>query len=94
MKRSENDNLPGGVLAVYKEQGMTSHDVVNRVRRLYDTRRVGHAGTLDPMAEGVLVVLVGRAAKACEYISSDRKTYRATLRLASPPIPRTLRARC
>ncbi|MBQ4091478.1 MAG: tRNA pseudouridine(55) synthase TruB [Clostridia bacterium] len=81
MKRNENDNLPGGVLAVYKEQGMSSHDVVNRVRRLYDTRRVGHAGTLDPMAEGVLVVLVGRAAKACEYISSDRKTYRATLRL-------------
>ena len=81
MKRSENDNLPGGVLAVRKEQGMTSHDVVNRVRRLYDTRRVGHAGTLDPLAEGVLVVLVGRAAKACEYISSDKKTYRATLRL-------------
>ena len=81
MKRTENDNLPGGVLAVRKCGGMTSHDVVNRVRRLYNTRRVGHAGTLDPMAEGVLVVLVGRAAKACEYISSDEKTYRATLRL-------------
>lgn len=75
------DNLPGGVLAVHKKEGMTSHDVVNRVRRLYNTKRVGHAGTLDPMATGVLVVLVGRAAKACEYISSDRKTYRATLRL-------------
>ena len=81
MKRTELDNLPGGVLAVYKKEGMTSHDVVNRVRRLYNTKRVGHAGTLDPMATGVLVVLVGRAAKACEYISSDRKTYRATLRL-------------
>lgn len=81
MKHTEFDNLPGGVLAVRKGEGMTSHDVVNRVRRLYNTRRVGHAGTLDPLATGVLVVLVGRAAKACEYISSDKKTYRATLRL-------------
>lgn len=81
MKHTEFDNLPGGVLAVHKGEGMTSHDVVNRIRRLYNTKRVGHAGTLDPLATGVLVVLVGRAAKACEYISSDRKTYRATLRL-------------
>ncbi len=81
MKHNENDNLPGGVLAIKKPCGMTSHDVVNRVRRLYNTKRVGHAGTLDPMATGVLIVLVGRAAKACEYISSDRKGYRATLRL-------------
>ncbi len=81
MKHTENDNLPGGVLAVRKGEGMTSHDVVNRVRRLYGTKRVGHAGTLDPMATGVLVVLVGRAAKACEYISSDRKAYRAVLKL-------------
>lgn len=81
VKHTETDNLPGGVLAVRKGEGMTSHDVVNRVRRLYGTKRVGHAGTLDPMATGVLVVLVGRAAKACEYISSDRKAYRAILRL-------------
>ncbi len=81
MKHTEKDNLPGGVLAIHKSAGMTSHDVVNRVRRLYNTKRVGHAGTLDPLACGVLVVLVGRAAKACEYISSDKKTYRATLRL-------------
>ncbi|MBE6646559.1 MAG: tRNA pseudouridine(55) synthase TruB [Ruminococcaceae bacterium] len=81
MKHTEIDNLPGGVLAVHKCAGMTSHDVVNRVRRLYGTKRVGHAGTLDPMATGVLVVLVGRAAKACEYISSDRKAYRAVLKL-------------
>lgn len=81
MKRNENDNLPGGVLAVKKGGGMTSHDIVNRVRRLYGTKRVGHAGTLDPMATGVLVVLVGRAAKACEYISSDKKEYKATLKL-------------
>ena len=81
MKHSEIDNLPGGVLAIKKAAGMTSHDVVNKIRRLYNTKRVGHAGTLDPMATGVLVVLVGRAAKACEYISSDRKIYKATLRL-------------
>ena len=81
MKHTEFDNLPGGVLAVHKGEGMTSHDVVNKIRRLYNTKRVGHAGTLDPMATGVLVVLVGRAAKACEYISSDKKSYRATLRL-------------
>lgn len=81
MKYNENDNLPGGVLAVKKRGGMTSHDIVNRVRRLYGTKRVGHAGTLDPMATGVLVVLVGRAAKACEYISSDKKEYKATLKL-------------
>lgn len=81
MKRTENDNFPGGVLAINKEGGMTSHDVVNKIRRLYNTKRVGHAGTLDPMATGVLLVLVGRAAKACEYISSDRKAYRALLRL-------------
>lgn len=81
MKHSEIDNLPGGVLAIKKAAGMTSHDVVNKIRRVYNTKRVGHAGTLDPMATGVLVVLVGRAAKACEYISSDRKSYKATLRL-------------
>ncbi len=81
VKHTERDNLPGGILPVYKPAGMTSHDVVNKIRRLYGTKRVGHAGTLDPMATGVLVVLVGRAAKACEYISSDRKGYRAGMRL-------------
>ena len=72
---------PCGVLIVHKHAGVTSHDIVNKVRRLYGTRRVGHTGTLDPMATGVLVVLIGRAAKAGEYLASDRKRYRATLRL-------------
>lgn len=72
---------PCGVLIVDKPAGMTSHDVVGRVRRLYGTRRVGHTGTLDPMATGVLVVLIGRAAKAAEYLGCDRKHYRAVLRL-------------
>ena len=70
-----------GVLIINKEEGMTSHDVVNRIRRLYATRRVGHTGTLDPMATGVLTVLVGRAAKAAEYLTADTKSYVATLRL-------------
>ena len=71
----------GGVLAVNKPKGMTSHDVVNIIRKIYGTKKVGHTGTLDPMASGVLVVLVGRAVKATEYISSSSKRYRATLRL-------------
>lgn len=74
-------NEPCGVLIVNKPQGPTSHDIVNKVRRLYSTKKVGHTGTLDPMATGVLVVLIGRAAKACEYSLSDRKIYTATLRL-------------
>lgn len=72
---------PCGVLAVRKPIGCTSHDVVGMLRKLYGTRRVGHTGTLDPMAEGVLILLIGRAAKAAEYLSHDRKRYRATLRL-------------
>ena len=72
---------PSGVLIVNKHAGATSHDIVNKVRRLYNTKRVGHAGTLDPMATGVLVVLVGRAAKASEYAHTADKIYRATLKL-------------
>lgn len=74
-------NEPCGVLIINKPQGPTSHDIVNKIRRLYSTKKVGHTGTLDPMATGVLVVLIGRAAKACEYSLSDRKVYTATLRL-------------
>jgi tRNA pseudouridine55 synthase len=72
---------PSGILIVNKHTGLTSHDIVGKVRRLYNTRRVGHTGTLDPDASGVLVVLIGRAAKAAEYLVSDSKSYRALLRL-------------
>ena len=72
---------PSGILIVNKHVGVTSHDIVGKVRRLYGTRRVGHTGTLDPMASGVLVVLVGRAAKAAEYLVADEKEYRALLQL-------------
>ncbi len=81
--KQENLNLPepSGILLIDKPAGMTSHDVVGRVRRLFSTKRVGHTGTLDPMATGVLVVLIGRAAKASEYLSHDEKAYDAILRL-------------
>ena len=72
---------PTGVLIVNKPTGMTSHDVVNRIRRLYNTKKVGHTGTLDPMASGVLVVLVGRAVKASELLVPDSKEYIAGLKL-------------
>lgn len=74
-------NEPSGVLIVDKHTGLTSHDIVGKVRRLFGTRKVGHTGTLDPDASGVLVVLVGRAAKAAEYLVADTKKYRARLRL-------------
>lgn len=72
---------PCGVVLINKPAGFTSFDIVAKIRRLYGTRRVGHTGTLDPMATGVLVVLIGRAAKAAEFVQSDVKTYRATLKL-------------
>ncbi len=75
------DFEPCGVLPIDKPAGITSHDVVGRIRRLFGTRRVGHTGTLDPMATGVLVILIGRAAKTAEYLTADRKVYRATLKL-------------
>ena len=72
---------PSGVLILDKPTGFTSHDCVNKVRRFYNTKKVGHTGTLDPDASGVLVVLVGRAAKAADFLVSDEKTYLAGLRL-------------
>lgn len=77
---SENE-LISGVVAVDKPQGMTSHDVVYRLRRLYGTKQVGHTGTLDPLATGVLPVMVGRAVKASEYLTSDNKHYIAGMLL-------------
>jgi tRNA pseudouridine55 synthase len=70
-----------GVLVVDKPAGWTSHDVVGRVRRLAGTRKVGHAGTLDPMATGVLVLGLGRATRLLGHLAATRKTYAATARL-------------
>ncbi len=70
-----------GILNLDKPTGMTSHDVVNRVRRVAGTRRVGHAGTLDPLATGVLLVCVGRATRLVEYLVGQQKVYEAMIRL-------------
>ena len=72
-----------GLLVVDKAAGMTSHDVVARVRRLAGTRKVGHAGTLDPMATGVLVLGVGRATRLLGHLVLAEKRYRATVRLGA-----------
>ena len=74
-------NEVSGILLVDKPQGMTSQDAVNVVRRLYGTRECGHTGTLDPIATGLLVVLVGRAVKASEYAALNGKAYEAVMRL-------------
>ncbi len=70
-----------GILILDKPGGMTSHDVVRRVRRACRTRRVGHAGTLDPMATGLLLVAVGEATRIVEFLMEGDKAYRATLKL-------------
>lgn len=69
-----------GIFNVDKPTGMTSHDVVARVRRLAGQKRVGHAGTLDPAASGVLPICVGQATRVAEYLSESGKAYRATIR--------------
>ena len=68
-----------GVLILNKPQGITSHDAVNKLRRIFSTKKVGHTGTLDPMATGVLPILVGNAVKASEYLMSEDKEYIATM---------------
>ncbi|MCQ2464137.1 MAG: tRNA pseudouridine(55) synthase TruB [Oscillospiraceae bacterium] len=70
-----------GILCVNKPQGFTSFDVVARLRGILKTRKIGHAGTLDPMATGVLPVFVGNATKACDIMPDSRKAYRASFRL-------------
>ena len=74
---------PSGLVVVDKPGGMTSHDVVARIRRLAGTRRVGHAGTLDPMATGVLVVGVEKATRLLGYLTATEKEYHATIRLGA-----------
>ncbi|ORV10296.1 tRNA pseudouridine(55) synthase TruB [Mycobacterium celatum] len=73
--------MTAGLVIVDKPAGMTSHDVVGRCRRIFATRRVGHAGTLDPMATGVLVIGVERATKILGLLSGASKSYAATIRL-------------
>lgn len=74
---------PTGVLLVDKPSGLTSHDVVARVRRALGTRAVGHAGTLDPMASGLLLVLVGEATKLSAHLTGEAKRYQTTVLLGA-----------
>jgi len=72
---------PDGILNLDKPRGPTSHDVVAHVRKLTGVRRVGHAGTLDPLATGVLLLCIGQATRVAEYLMAGQKVYRARLRL-------------
>lgn len=74
-------SMPAGFFNINKPGGWTSHDVVDKVRRLFQIQKVGHAGTLDPMATGVLPICVGKGTKVVEYLLEVDKEYRAVLRL-------------
>ena len=81
-----------GIINVYKEKGYTSHDVVAKLRGIAGQKKIGHTGTLDPDAEGVLPVCLGKATKVCELLTDKDKTYRAVLFLEQ--IPRMLQVQC
>ncbi|HZD55275.1 MAG TPA: tRNA pseudouridine(55) synthase TruB [Anaerolineales bacterium] len=83
MDRDQIKNVVSGVLVIDKPIGLTSHDVVQIIRRGTGIRRAGHTGTLDPRASGVLVVLIGPAVRLSEYVSASDKRYQATIRLGS-----------
>ncbi|MBQ4369949.1 MAG: pseudouridine synthase, partial [Oscillospiraceae bacterium] len=70
-----------GIIVIDKPSGWTSHDVVAKLRGILRERRIGHSGTLDPMATGVLVVFVGRATRAVSFAEADEKRYIASVRL-------------
>jgi tRNA pseudouridine55 synthase len=84
-KRPDADVAPG-LLLVDKPGGMTSHDVVARARRVLSVRKVGHAGTLDPMATGLLILGVGAATRLLGYVGGHDKTYEATIRLGQSTV--------
>lgn len=72
---------PSGLIVVDKPAGLTSHDVVSKMRSIAGTRKVGHAGTLDPMATGVLILGVNKATRLLTWVVGETKTYTATIRL-------------
>ncbi len=79
--KKKNTSEYHGVLLVDKPAGITSHDVVDRIRKIFGTRRVGHTGTLDPQATGLLVLLLGEATKISEYLMGVDKSYEGTIKL-------------
>ena len=70
-----------GIINVYKEKGFTSHDVVAKLRGIFHQKKIGHTGTLDPDATGVLPVCLGKATKVCDLLTDKDKTYQAVVRL-------------
>ncbi len=72
-----------GLLVIDKPEGITSHQVVGRVRRILGTKRIGHTGTLDPFATGVMVLLIGKATRLAQFLDKDGKSYQATVRFGS-----------
>lgn len=70
-----------GIIIINKPKGYTSHDVVNKIRKIYNTKKVGHTGTLDPNATGVLPILIGKATKLSDYLTEHNKQYIATIKL-------------
>lgn len=80
---SRENPTPSGLLLIDKPSGVTSHDVVGAIRRLAGTRKVGHGGTLDPMATGLLTVGIGAGTKLLHYLSGHDKSYRATIRFGA-----------
>ena len=79
MGEKMTDPVKDGIINVYKPGGMTSNDVIYKLRQIIGIRKIGHTGTLDPMAEGVLPVLINRASRINEYLDRDLKTYEASL---------------
>ena len=73
--------MKSGIIVLKKEEGITSQGAVNRVKRLFGASKAGHTGTLDPLATGVLPILIGRGVKASEYMLCSDKYYKATLKL-------------
>jgi tRNA pseudouridine55 synthase len=78
--RLENRTVHDGIIIIDKEPDMTSHDVVARCRRILGTKKVGHTGTLDPFATGVMVILVGKATRIAQFLDKDEKEYEAVIR--------------
>ncbi|MFM8684797.1 MAG: tRNA pseudouridine(55) synthase TruB, partial [Chthoniobacterales bacterium] len=77
----KSDSMIDGVLLIDKAPGMTSHDVVAITRRVLNTRKVGHCGTLDPLATGLLIITIGRGTKIQDLLMSEDKEYVGTIRL-------------
>ena len=73
--------MKDGIININKPAGMTSHDVIGDLRRLLGMKKIGHTGTLDPMATGVLPICLGKATRVAEYMDMDFKTYRCTMTL-------------